>query len=77
MVQTTAKYGLLRTAGFMRALQEELNEDSQIIEFKEETNGVKSVYAYAHEEIRASWQSILQLHLMINQSCISEANYIL
>ena len=47
------------SAGFMRALQEELNEDSQIIEFKEENQWASKAYTLTPmKKSRASWQSI-------------------
>lgn len=47
------------SAGFMRALQEELNEVSQIIEFNEENQWASQAYTLTPmKKCRASWQSI-------------------
>ena len=47
------------SAGFLRALQDELSEDSQIVEFKEENQWASQAYKLAPmKKCRAAWQSI-------------------
>lgn len=47
------------SAGFMRALQDELNEDSQIIVFNEENQWAAQAYTLTPmKKSRASWQSV-------------------
>jgi len=47
------------SAGFLRALQDELNEDSQIIEFDNEKQWASQAYTLTPmKKCRASWQSI-------------------
>lgn len=47
------------SAGFLRALQEELSEKSQIIEFKEENQWASQIYTLTPmKKCRSAWQSI-------------------